>query len=128
MNLSYQKEGLNAEEYSAHLDDLDEKVCDFEHCVWASFTPAFAADDSLSRERLIEDSFALYLKFVDRHMKGRKNQIPRIVWRHWFSEEKEEYGYLHFHILYLLDGTEISTEQMIEVWQGPSFLDSYQLF
>lgn len=105
--------GLNTQQYEAQIEQLDEIVSKHSETVWASYTPLFAVGSNAGKEKKVEASFALYLHLIDEHLAGRKKQIPRITWRHWYSEEKDEYGYLHFHILYLLDDTGLTAEQMI---------------
>ena len=109
------REGLTQELVAAQIQQLDEIVACVNDAVWASFVPQFAVGESAVLERKVEDSFALYLNLIDRSIKPRSKRIPRITWRHWYSGKREEYGYLHFHILYLLDGTGISTEEMTEL-------------
>ena len=104
--------GLSTEMYECQIEQLDELVEKYQHTVWASFVPLFAAGDSRFLEQRIEETFNLYLRFIDRGLSGRRNKIPRITWRHWYSGERDEYGFLHFHILYLLDGTGLSTDEM----------------
>lgn len=104
--------GLTPELCERQIEQLDDLVSQYKDTVWASFVPLFAVGDSALLEQKVEESFSLYLRFIDKQIAGRKNKIPRITWRHWYSTKRAEYGFLHFHILYLLDGTGISTDQM----------------
>ena len=105
---------LTGEMIRAHIQQLEEISSRSSVAVWASFTPLFEATNT-GLEKKVEASFSLYLKCVDAQLHGRKNQIPRITWRHWYSSERDTYDYLHFHILYLLDETGLSSEEMVAI-------------
>ncbi|NVK29840.1 MAG: hypothetical protein HWE20_02465, partial [Gammaproteobacteria bacterium] len=107
--------GINTAEHAKQIKQLDEVLNRHKETVWASFVPLFYVGDNIGREKKVEASFALYLQMIDEKLPGRKNQIPRITWRHWYSDTEEEYGYLHFHILYLLDDTGLSAEEVTAI-------------
>jgi hypothetical protein len=109
------EQGLTSELYSEGINQLDEIVSGINDSVWASYVPVCSVGNSKLREKRVEEGFALYLRLIDRRLKPRSAQIPRVVWRHWYSSQRGEYGFLHFHILFLLDGTGITGDQMLEI-------------